>query len=84
MSNSLTRKVRRQQANKNKKETTKQIKKMVSLFRMLPDMCSGCYTPFDKKNREDHMTWKVTVHEVTEDVSLVCPACQENNRGKNA
>ena len=47
-------------------------------------MCSGCYTPFDKKNREDHMTWKVTVHEVTEDVSLVCPACQENNRGKNA
>tara|TARA_R110000824_G_scaffold381186_1_gene573829 strand:- start:75 stop:329 length:255 start_codon:yes stop_codon:yes gene_type:complete len=84
MSNSLTRKVRRQLANKNKKETTKQLKKMVSLFGLLPDVCSGCYTPFDKKSREDHMTWQVTVHEAAEDVLLVCPACQENNRGKNA
>jgi len=84
MSNNLTRKVRRQHANKNKKEAAKQIKKMVSLFKLLPDVCSGCYAPFDKKSREDHMTWQVNVHESTEDVFLVCPACQENNRGKNA
>jgi hypothetical protein len=84
MSNSLTRKVRRQHANKNKKEATKQIKKMVSMFAMLPDECSMCSRRFDKKSREDHMTWQVRVNEAKEKVLLSCPECQEKNGEKNA
>jgi len=75
MSNNLTRKVRRQKSNKIKKDLGKQIKKQVSLFGRLPDECSSCGKTFDKKSREDHMTWQVRAYETEKSVQLWCPAC---------
>jgi uncharacterized protein with PIN domain len=83
MSNSITRKVRRKHANKNKKDASKQMKKLVSMFALMPDECSVCHRAFDKKSREDHMTWQVKVNETREEVFLSCPDCQENNGENN-
>ena len=77
MSNNLTRKVRRQKSNKIKKDAGKEIKKQVSLFRRLPDTCCACGKTFDKKSRENHMTWQVSVHQEEQLVYLMCPKCVE-------
>jgi len=77
MSNSLTRKVRRQKSNKIKKDVGKEIKKKVSLFKRLPDVCRVCGKTFDKKSREDHLTWQVSVYQEEQLVCLMCPKCVE-------
>tara|TARA_R110000796_G_scaffold212609_4_gene328724 strand:+ start:8397 stop:8639 length:243 start_codon:yes stop_codon:yes gene_type:complete len=80
MSNNLTRKVER----KKKKDSAKQIKKLVSMFSLLPEECSLCYKVFDKKSREDHLTWQVKVNETQREVFLSCPSCQEKNGEERA
>ena len=75
MSNSLTRKTERQRSNKIKKGLNKQIKRQVSLFKLLPTSCSICAVPFDKSSKEHHLSWEVKVYEKEEVVFLKCPEC---------
>jgi hypothetical protein len=71
---SLKRKLER----KNKKKIEKAEKKMTKqliMFDMLDDECAACQKPFDKKSKEQAMTWKVIVREKEKVVRLYCPEC---------
>jgi len=57
------------------KQAKKEIKKKMSMFGRLPDECSSCLTPFDKKNREMVDSWSVVVREKEKVVRLYCPDC---------
>ena len=72
MSNNLGRKIKRKKMLKEEKEAEKQLeKKLQGIF--LPDECSNCKEPFDKKSREMAMTWKVIAN--PERKHLICPTC---------
>jgi hypothetical protein len=45
------------------------------MFDQLPDECSACTQPFDKKDREMVMSWNVVVREEEKIVRLYCPKC---------
>ena len=75
---SLKRQIKRNKEKKAKKKLAKEVKRQVGLFKLLPEACSVCNAPFDKKNREHYMTWRVAVNEEHQKVALVCPECQEN------
>ena len=45
----------------------------VAQFGKLPDKCSACAAPFDKKERSMVESWKVVVRQ--EVVRLFCPEC---------
>ena len=74
---SLKRQIKRKKEKKAKKKLAKEVKRQVNLFRLLPDTCTVCNVPFNKKNREHYMTWRVAVNEDKQMVVLVCPTCQE-------
>ena len=61
-------------AKKNKKEN-KDIENIVGLFELLPDECSSCIKPYDKKDRKMVMSWNVVVREKEKIVRLYCPTC---------
>ena len=72
MSNNLKRKIKRKEYIKERKISEKELaSKMKNIF--LPDQCSNCEKPFDKKSREMAMTWKVIARE--ERKHLICPTC---------
>ena len=75
---SLKRQIKRNKEKKAKKKLAKEVKRQVGLFKLLPDACTVCEAPFDKKEREQYMTWRVAVNEEHQKVVLVCPDCQEN------
>jgi len=58
-----------------KKEAEKELKKKLGLFQMIPDHCLVCQAPFDKKNREQVMSWSVVVRKTEKIVRLYCPSC---------
>ena len=70
---SLARKIARNKAKKEKKE----MKQLLSMFEKLGDECAACEAPFDKKSKEQAMTWKVVVREEEKVVRLYCPDCWE-------
>ena len=76
---SLKRQIKRKKEKKAKKKLAKEVKRQVSLFKLLPDTCTVCEAPFDKKDREYYMTWRVAVNEEHRKVALVCPTCQEKH-----
>jgi len=45
------------------------------MFDRLPDECSACTGPFDKKDREMVMSWNVVVRTAEQVVRLYCPTC---------
>ena len=63
----------RRAAKKKNKDSTQTISEQVSLFHKLPDQCSACDAPFDKKNKKMAMCWSVVVRE--QNVNLFCPVC---------
>ena len=72
MSNNLQRKLKRKKYIKERKISEKELaKKIKGIF--LPDQCSNCEQPFDKKSKEMAMTWKVIAHEARK--HLICPTC---------
>ena len=72
MSNNLKRKLQRKSSKKEKKNANKELaSKMKGIF--LPDECSNCSKPFDKKNKKMAMTWKVIAN--SERKHLICPKC---------
>ncbi len=71
MSNNLKRKLKR----KKKRQAEKELAAKVSLFGRLGDQCLVCAKPFDKKNREQVMSWSVVVKKEKNQVNLYCPDC---------
>ena len=53
------------------------LAKQLMMFDQLPDECSACVKPFDKKNREMVMSWNVVVRNDEKQVRLYCPSCWE-------
>tara|TARA_R110000851_G_scaffold263079_2_gene415576 strand:+ start:2578 stop:2823 length:246 start_codon:yes stop_codon:yes gene_type:complete len=72
--NKLSRKIRRKKTNEDLKEAQK---KMADAFQNigLPDNCTLCQKPFDKKSREHAMSWMVNI--IKEQKILTCSECWE-------
>ena len=75
---SFSRKIRRAQAKKLKKNAEKEMAEKVSLFGKLPPNCLTCEKPFDKMDKQQEMSWSVVVRKEEEKVNLYCPECWEN------
>jgi len=71
---SLKRKITRN-ALKAQKKAEKKVAKKLMMFDILDDECAACQEPFDKKSKEDAMTWSVVVREQEKVVRLYCPEC---------
>jgi hypothetical protein len=50
------------------------------LFHLMPDSCSSCGIPFDKKDKQQALTWSVVVRKADKRVSLFCPSCIQKKR----
>jgi len=72
MSNNLGRKIERKKYIKERKNAEKELEKKIKNIH-LPDECSNCKKPFDKKSRDMAMTWKVIAN--PERKHLICPVC---------
>jgi len=72
---SLKRKIARNRAKHEKKEFEKVMKKQLMMFDKIAIECAMCKKPFDKKSKEDALTWRVVVREKEEKVRLYCPGC---------
>ena len=72
MGNKLQRKIVRKEALEKIKDAKKNLASRVrGIF--LPDQCSNCKIPFDKKSKEMAQTWFVVVR--SEKKHLFCPEC---------
>jgi predicted phosphohydrolase len=69
----MNRKQRRARSSAQKK-ATKDVSEKIAMFDKIPDECSACLKPFDKKDRKMVSTWNVVVREQTT-VRLYCPDC---------
>ena len=67
----MSRKIKRNK----KKKAKKELATKVALFGQLGDSCMTCDKPFDKKDREQVMSWSVDVREQEKKVNLYCPEC---------
>ena len=47
----------------------------MGLFNKIPDECLACQASFDKKDKNQVMSWSVVVRNDTEQVRLYCPDC---------
>jgi|TARA_Y100000310_G_scaffold334537_1_gene414557 hypothetical protein len=45
----------------------------IFLFNQIPEECSSCEIPFDKKDKSMAFSWKVVIRDKT--IRLFCPAC---------
>ena len=51
------------------------LEKKIGLFDKLPNRCTNCLCPYDKKDKEMIKTWTVVVREKEGKVNLYCPKC---------
>ena len=72
---SLERKLARRQQKETKK-FEKKMAKQIMMFENLPDNCLTCNKDYDKKNKEQVMSWRVVIR--GDRVNLYCPECWEN------
>jgi len=73
---SLKRKLARNAAKRLKKD----MKEHMAMFDRLAENCCACEKDFDKKSKEQAMTWKVIVKEKEKVVRLYCPECWDKAR----
>jgi predicted RNA-binding Zn-ribbon protein involved in translation (DUF1610 family) len=74
----MNRKQRRAAQKSKKKDGEKQnkdIDKVIGMFDLIPDQCSACHAPYDKKDRKMVKSWNVVVREKEKIVRLYCPQC---------
>jgi hypothetical protein len=57
------------------KQAKKDLAQKVNMFDHLPDSCTACTKPFDKRNRDMVKSWNVIVREQEKKVNLYCPPC---------
>jgi len=69
---SLERKLARKQQQKTKK-IEKKLARKLNMFDSLPESCLVCDEDYDRKNKEQAMSWKVVVRD--DMVRLYCPTC---------
>lgn len=74
MSN-LERRVSRKNLPAKKKEAEKHLAQSLNMFDRMPNECSACSKPFDKKSKEMAQTWIVVVRNEQKLVRLFCPEC---------
>ena len=74
----MNRKQRRAAAKAAKKGGDKELSEKIFLFEQMPDECSACIKPFDKKDKEMVKSWNVVVREQEESVKVYCPNCWNN------
>ena len=65
----------RRAAKKNKKNESSEVQEKMAMFGKLEDECLVCQAPFDKKDKQQVMSWSVVVRSDTEEVRLYCPDC---------
>ena len=58
-----------------RKELKKDVKTKMAMFDSLPDKCTTCEKPFDKKSKEMAQTWSVVFKQKEQSCSLFCPEC---------
>ena len=71
----MNRAQRRAAAKRNKKNENPELQEKMGLFDKIPDECLACQAPFNKKDKDQVMTWSVVVRNDTEQVRLYCPDC---------
>ena len=64
-----------QKSKKKGQKSNKEIDKVMGMFDLLPDQCSACFAPYDKKDKQMPSTWNVVVKEEEKIVRLYCPDC---------
>ncbi len=69
---SLERKLTRKQ-DKEARKFEKKLAKKLNMFENLPENCLVCEKEYDKKNKEQAMSWRVVVK--PDAVRLYCPEC---------
>ena len=69
-----------QKSNKKDKKPDKEMQNVMGMFELLPDECSACLVPYDKKDKKMVATWKVVVREKEKIVRLYCPMCWNNDK----
>ena len=62
-------------AQKKKSSKKNDVEKTIGMFELLPDQCSACLAPYDKKDKKMVTTWNVVVREKEKIVRLYCPTC---------
>jgi len=67
--------LKRKMARARKKRADKEMKEKLGLFDKIPDKCLTCHEPFDKKSKEQALTWSVVVRRKEKVVRLYCPKC---------
>ncbi len=61
------------------KQQQEHVKKQMNMFDRLPESCDACGKKFPK-TREAHMSWRVTVRNKEQTVSLFCPDCTNKTK----
>jgi len=54
------------------------LEKKIGLFDKLPDYCTNCHCPYDKKDKKMAKTWTVVVREKEGKINLYCPKCWDD------
>ena len=72
--NRAQRRAKGRKIKRSKKKKT-ELEQKLGLFDLLPEDCMVCMAPFDKKNKEQVMTWNVVVREKEKVVRVYCPTC---------
>ena len=72
----------RRQAKKKLTPSERNLSEKIFLFNQLPDACTTCAEPFDKKDKSMVNSWRVVVHQEEQQVRLFCPKCI--NKAKEA
>ena len=50
-------------------------KSKMESYSKIPDNCTACEKPFDKKNREQVFSWMMQIYEEKNIYNLFCPEC---------
>ncbi len=69
----MNRKTRRAMGRQMGTDAQEKMSQQVANFGRLPEQCSACTEPFDKKDREMIAAWSVVVKQDV--VRLFCPEC---------
>ena len=72
----------RRQAKKKLTPSEQNLSEKIFLFNQIPDACTTCAEPFDKKDKGMAASWKVVIREELQQVRLFCPTCI--NKAKEA
>ena len=70
-----SRKIRRNQEKKAKKQLEKEVKQKMSMFDRIPESCVACEKQFNKQDRSMVESWRVVVREDEGKVNIYCPDC---------